>query len=186
MGKKVRILAFSGSLREKSINKQILKVAAEGAEEAGGEVTVIDLADYQLPIYNQEIQDGGEFPENALKLKKLFWDHDGLLIASPEYNSSVSAALKNTIDWVSRTSSSDEKPLSCFAGKMAAIISASPGNLGGIRGLFHLREILQNIQVTVLPKMKSIANVDLGNSDFISDKDAKALKAVGKNLSESL
>lgn len=146
-----RILAFAGSLRAGSYNKQLVRLAAKAARTAGAEVTEIDLLDFPLPILNQDDEDARGLPENAKKLKALFLAHQGLLIASPEYNSSVSAALKNVIDWVSRTETPDEPPLAPYAGKSAALMSASPGALGGLRGLVHLRAILGNIGVWTVP-----------------------------------
>src|ERR1700733_11604898 len=105
---KPKILVFAGSLRAGSYNKKLAKIAAKGAEEAGAEVTYIDLKDYPLPVYDQEIEDSQGLPQNALKLKELFMNHNGFIIASPEYNSSIPGALKNVIDWVSRPASKDE------------------------------------------------------------------------------
>ena len=95
--KKVKLLAFAGSLRAESFNKKLVKIAAIGAEAAGADVTVIDLKDYALPLYDEDIEKGEGFPENALKLKELFEEHDGLLIASPEYNSGYSGVLKMSL-----------------------------------------------------------------------------------------
>ncbi len=145
-----RILAFAGSARKESWNKKLVRAAAEGARKAGLEVTVIDLADYPLPIMDEDLEAREGLPANAKKLKELFLAHQGLLIASPEYNSSVTALLKNTIDWVSRPVPGEPR-MACFVGKTAALVSASPGALGGLRGLVHLRAILGNIEVTVLP-----------------------------------
>ncbi|MCA9097099.1 MAG: NAD(P)H-dependent oxidoreductase, partial [Planctomycetaceae bacterium] len=97
----VRVLAFSGSLRKDSFNQKLVRIASEAAKQAGAEVTLINLSDYPLPVFDQDLEAAG-VPENVRKLKELFLSHDGLLIASPEYNSSVTAALKNAIDWVSR------------------------------------------------------------------------------------
>jgi NAD(P)H-dependent FMN reductase len=99
-----RIVAFAGSAREGSFNKKLVRVAARVAAEAGAEVTLIDLAEYPLPIYNGDIEARDGLPENVGKLKTLLYAHHGLLIASPENNASVSALLKNTLDWVSRSS----------------------------------------------------------------------------------
>jgi NAD(P)H-dependent FMN reductase len=115
----------------------------------GAEVTVLDLRDYPLPIFDEDLERTGT-PENARRLKELFVGHDGLLIASPEYNSSITAVLKNTIDWVSRPVQG-EPPLVAYRGKVASLMSASPGALGGLRGLVLLRSILGNIGVIVLP-----------------------------------
>ena len=141
MENKPKILAFAGSLREGSYNKKLIKTAIQGAE-----VTYIDLKDYPLPIYNADIEEKEGLPANAIKIKELMWKHDGFIIASPEYNSSISAALKNLIDWASRPATKEEVYLSCFIDKVALLISASPGYLGGIRGLVHLRSILENIK----------------------------------------
>lgn len=153
-----KILAFAGSLRKDSFNKKLIKIAARGAEEAGAKVTLIDLLDFPLPIYNGDLEAASGLPENALKLKKLFLEHDGFIIASPEYNSSISGVLKNTIDWVSRQATPDEVYLCCFADKVALLLSASPGGLGGLRGLVHLRAILENIGTWVMPGQKTIPN----------------------------
>lgn len=146
-----RILAFGGSLRRDSFNQKLAALAAEGARAAGAEVTVISLRDFPLPVFDQDLEEESGKPEAAARLKALFASHDGLLIASPEYNSSVTAALKNAIDWVSRADSDDEPALSALSGKSAVICAASPGGLGGLRGLVHLRAILGNIGITVLP-----------------------------------
>jgi NAD(P)H-dependent FMN reductase len=151
MATKAKILCFAGSLRAESVNKKLVKIAMQGAKAAGAEVTYIDLKDYPLPIYDEDIETSQGIPANAVKLKELFLAHNALLMATPEYNSSVSAVWKNTIDWVSR-SANGEPMLHCYSGKIAAIMSASPGQLGGLRGLVHVRSILENIQVMVIPE----------------------------------
>ena len=145
-----QILAFAGRTRKASFNKKLVAVAAKSAEAAGAQVTLIDLDDFPLPIFDEDYEDEHGTPENAAKLKQLFIDHNGLLIASPEYNSSVSAVLKNAIAWNSRRAEG-EPMRAAFSGKAAAIMAASSGGLGGIRGLVHLRSILQNIGVLVMP-----------------------------------
>jgi chromate reductase, NAD(P)H dehydrogenase (quinone) len=153
-----RILAFGGSLRRDSFNQQLSALAAEGAREAGAEVTVIALRDLPLPLFDADLEEADGMPENAKALKALFATRDGLLIASPEYNSSISAALKNALDWVSRTQTDDEPSLSALSGKTAVIFAASPGGLGGLRGLVHLRAILGNIGITVLPDQIAVGS----------------------------
>jgi len=144
-----KLIAFAGSLRKDSFNKKLARAAGAFARDAGAEVIDIDLADYPLPVFDEDLEKQGT-PQAVLDLKKHFIAADGFIIASPEYNSSVTAALKNTIDWLSRPGQ-DEPMLAAFAGKTATIMAASPGALGGLRGLVHLRAILSNIQVTVLP-----------------------------------
>lgn len=189
MSRKPKILAFAGSIREGSYNKKVIKAAIKGAKDAGAEVTFIDLKDYPLPIYDGDIEESQGLPENAMKLKKLMWENDGFIIASPEYNSSISGALKNLIDWTTRQATKDEVYLSCFIDKIAAIISASPGGLGGIRGLVHLRSILENINTWVLPAQKSISNASeaFDNEGNLNNKEhQKEIENIGKKLTETI
>ena len=151
-----KILAFAGSLRVGSYNKKLVQIAAAGARQAGADVTYIDLRDYPLPVFDEDLEAQGT-PENALKLKQLMFEHQGLLISSAEYNSSLSAVLKNTIDWISRPIPGKPR-LACYIDKVAVLMSASTGALGGLRGLVHLRAILSNINVLVLPEQISIPN----------------------------
>ena len=167
-----RILAFAGSLRRESFNKKLLPIAVRGARDAGAEVTLIDLADFPLPLFDQDLEAGQGMPENGKKLKKLFIDHDGLLVASPEYNSSLPAVLKNAIDWVSRPAPG-EPSLVAFRGKVATLMSASPGALGGLRGLVHVRSILGNIGVIVLPEQIAVAKAHEAFNADGALKDAK-------------
>lgn len=144
------VLAFAGSTRSGSFNDKLLAIACGMATEAGANVNHIQLADYPLPLFNQDLEARDGQPENAARLKAMFMDHAGLLLACPEYNSSITPLLKNTIDWVSRQAEG-ESPLAAYQGKTACLISASPGALGGLRGLRHVREILSNINVLVAP-----------------------------------
>lgn len=150
-----KIIAFAGSTREASWNKKLIKIAAAAATAAGGEVTLIDLRDYAMPIFDEDVEAKEGLPPAARRIKDLFLTHQGLLISSPEYNSSVTGVLKNAIDWLSRRVPG-EKPLGCFEDKVAGLLSASPGQLGGLRGLVHLRAILGNIKVLVLPEQVAI------------------------------
>ena len=151
-----RILAFGGSLRRDSFNQKLAAIAAKGACEAGAEVTLIELRDFPMPLFDQDLEAVSGKPEEAKRLKALFLSHQGLIIASPEYNSPYSAALKNAIDWVSRGDSPDEPPISALAGKSAVIMAASPGGLGGLRGLVPLRMLLGNLGITLLPDQIAI------------------------------
>lgn len=181
-----RILAFAGSTRAGSFNKMLVKVAAAGARDAGGEVKVVDLAGYPLPLYDGDLEEAQGLPENARRLKDLFHAHDGLLIASPEYNSSLTGVLKNTIDWVSRPVEG-EKPLACFDGKVASLMAASPGALGGLRGLVHLRAILGNIRVIVLPAQVAVprAREAFDESGQLADaKQRASIERLGANVVE--
>jgi NAD(P)H-dependent FMN reductase len=152
-----QILAFAGSTRSESYNKKLVALAADAARLAGGNVTMIDLRDLPLPLFDEDLESASGLPENAKKLKTLMRAHDGFLISSPEYNSSITGVLKNVIDWASRPESDDEPPLVAYRGKVAALFSASPGGLGGLRGLVHVRSILGNIGVLVLPDQVAIS-----------------------------
>jgi len=179
-----KILAFAGSTRKDSFNKQLIKVAIRGAEAAGASVTYLDLRELALPLYDGDDEDANGLPAGALRLKELMKSHDGFLIASPEYNSSISAVLKNAIDWASRPAP-NERTLEPFDGKVAALVSASPGALGGLRGLAAVRSILGNIQVLVLPDQFALSKAhDAFNADG-SMKDAKQ-QARAENIGATL
>lgn len=152
-----KILAFAGSTRNGSYNKLIVETAAQGARDAGAEVTVIDLADYAMPIFNQDEESEFGMPERAKAFKKLMVESDGFLIASPEYNSSYPALLKNAIDWASRKSGDQEEPpRAAFNGKVASIMATSSGAMGGMRVLVVLRMLLENLGVMVHPNQKAV------------------------------
>jgi NAD(P)H-dependent FMN reductase len=189
MSKKPHILAFGGSLRRASFNQKLAAIAARGASDAGADVTVIALRGFDLPIFNEDDEAANGMPADAKRLKQLFLEADGLIIASPEYNSSVSAALKNAIDWVSRATEPNESPLAALAGKTAVICSTSPGGLGGIRGLVHLRDILGNIAINVLHDQVAIpsAHTMIDASGNIQDSKLNAkVTALGATLANHL
>ena len=184
-----RILAFGGSLRRDSFNQKLVTIAAAGARAAGAEVTVIALRDFTLPVFDQDLEDAEGLPDSAKKLKQLFREHHGLLIASPEYNSSITAALKNALDWVSRPETEDEPPLEAFTGKAAILCAASPGALGGLRGLVHIRAILGNIGVTVLPEQVAVSKaheVFRADGSMADEKKAAQVQKLGTQLAEHL
>jgi NAD(P)H-dependent FMN reductase len=141
-----KIIAISGSTRADSLNGKLLQFA-KGLAPEGFEIEILNLKDFPMPFYDGDYEDENGLPENAMKLKEIFAMADGLLFASPEYNSSVSAILKNTLDWLSRPGGTHNP----FADKFALITAASPSASGGIRGLYHLESILQNFGVFVLP-----------------------------------
>ncbi|MDP3874533.1 MAG: NAD(P)H-dependent oxidoreductase [Pseudomonadota bacterium] len=154
-GMKARILCFAGSTREASFNRQLALAAARAVEEAGGEATFMDLRDHPLPLYDGDLEASAGLPLGVRPLKELFKSHNGLFIASPEYNGSFSAVLKNTLDWISRPAG-DEAGTVPYAGKVAALAAASPGALGGLRGLVHLRAVLQSVGALVLSEQVAV------------------------------
>lgn len=180
-----RILGFAGSIRAASANRAIAKAALDGAAATGAEVTWLELADYPLPLYNGDLEANDGFPDNVLMLKDIFDAHDGLVIGCPEYNSSVTPLLKNTIDWISRPIEG-RPPLHAFSGKVAGIVSGSGGPLGGLRGLVHVRSILGNIGVTMVPEQRAVGGapgkIEAG---IVTDDDTrKALALVGRRVAE--
>lgn len=180
-----KIVAFAGSLRADSFNKKLLAVAVEAARAAGAEVTVVDLRELALPLFDQDLEDASGLPDGAKRFKVLLREADGLLIASPEYNSSITAALKNAIDWASRAESDDEPPLVAFKGKAAALVAASPGALGGLRGLVTVRSILGNIGLLVLPDQVAIPSAHEAFDEAGKLKDERKAKQVAR-LSSAL
>jgi chromate reductase, NAD(P)H dehydrogenase (quinone) len=183
-----KILAFAGALRKDSTNKKTVKIAIEGALKAGAEVSYIDLKNFPVPPYDGDIEADSGLPENAVKLQKLMMAHDGFLIASPEYNSGISGTFKNYIDWTSRPNG-EHKAGACYGGKVIVIMSASPGGLGGLRGLFDLRKVLSTMGVIVLPQEFAV-----GKSHEAFDENGNAkdefvqtqLENLGTTLAEFL
>ena len=179
-----KILAFAGSSRRESLNKKLLEAAANRVREAGAEVTVVDLLDYEMPLYNGDFEEEHGIPETAKRLKRLMIEHNGLLLACPEYNSSITPLLKNTIDWVSRREG-DEQPLVAYRGKVAGLVSASPGGFGGMRGLVTVRSILGNIGVLVLPTQVALGSASSAFDDdgnLIDPRLTKRLDALAEEL----
>ncbi len=150
-----KVLVFAGSLRTESFNKRLARVAATAVGEAGGEVTLVDLRDFELPVYDGDLEARDGLPANALRFKELMKSHHAFAIASPEYNSSISGMQKNLIDWCSREAPG-EQALACFRGKVALLLAASPGALGGLRGLITVRAILGHLGVFVIPEQLAI------------------------------
>jgi NAD(P)H-dependent FMN reductase len=147
-----RLLFIAGSSREKSWNKRLAKLGETIADANGIKATFADLGDYPMPIYNGDIELNDGAPDNARKLKALMKVHSGIFIASPEYNASFSPLLKNAIDWVSHTRDEGEMPLEVYKTRVFALGSASPGGMGGLRGLSQLRLVLEiGLNALVLP-----------------------------------
>jgi NAD(P)H-dependent FMN reductase len=141
----------------------------------------VDLKDLPLPVYDGDLEAAEGLPANALKLKELMMNHDGFLISAPEYNSSISAALKNAIDWASRPLPG-EGMLACFKGKVAGIMSASPGALGGLRCLSHVRDILENIYVMVIPEQTAVAKAHEAfdaDGQLLDKKQQQSIEQIG-------
>lgn len=183
MNSSPRLVAFAGSARAGSYNQAILDVVADAAEAAGAEVDRIRLADFPMPLFDQDLEAREGLPETVRALKARFAAADGFLIASPEYNSAFSPLMKNVIDWCSRAENDDEPPLSVYRGKSTLLVAASPGGLGGIRGLYALRSVFQNISVAVYPAMLAIGSAyDLvdGNGVLTDENWRQRLASLAK------
>ncbi len=141
----IKVLAFAGSTATHSINKKLITLVTRIAQQEGAIVTLVDLTDYPMPFYNADLEAAEGMPENARKFRRLMIENDVILIASPEYNHSFTALLKNTIDWASRseTASSSRQ---AFQGKLFGLMSTSPGKGGGANGLMHLRVVINDIK----------------------------------------
>ncbi len=179
-----RILALSGSTRQASLNRRILEVAARAAEAEGVPCTRVDLRDHPLPLYDGDLERERGLPDAAARLRELMASHRGLLLASPEYNGHPTPLLVNTLDWMSRAPGA-RPDLSPFAGAVGALLAASPGPLGGIRGLAAARGLLANLGVTVLARQAAIGEAagKLAADGSLRDEGArKAVEAVGREL----
>lgn len=150
-----RLLAFAGSLRQGSYNRRLVHVLADGARAAGAEVTLIELRDFPLPIYDGDLEASG-MPAPVRELQALMAAHHGLLISTPEYNGSMPALVKNTLDWISRPTDAGASGVGLFRDKVAGIVSASPGPLGGLRSLLVLRDALAKLGLLVVPQQVAV------------------------------
>ncbi|WP_006786973.1 NADPH-dependent FMN reductase [Thiorhodospira sibirica] len=155
-----RLLALCGSTRKASLNRKLLLVMAEGARTLGAEVELIELGDYSLPVYDEELEQQQGLPANVTRLHSLFAEHDGLLLTCPEYNGFFTPLLKNTFDWISRPLADGSGRFGGvhLHGKPAGVGTASPGGLGGIRALQHTRHYLANLGFIVVPEQMSLGN----------------------------
>lgn len=178
-----KILIFAGSTRLASFNRKLAHAAAELARAIGADVTHIELADFDIPMYNADLEAKGT-PADVMKLKQLMFEHPGWIICSPEYNGSYTALLKNTIDWASSPVKADpawqdgNKP---FSGKVVGVLSASPGALGGLRSQSHLVPLLLNAHCWVAPKAFALARAgDAFDADgqLVNDAHRKNVQAV--------
>src|SRR3954463_9415386 len=180
-----KILVIPGSLRTGSLNAKLAATLAHELAETGAEVTRISLSDFPLPIYDGDLQVKSGVPKNAVNLKRMMSGHHGVLIVTPEYNSSVPALVKNTIDWVSRVQDAHESRGQVFRERAFAIAAASAGRLGGTRALSALRLILTACHAAVVPNQLALSFADQAYDEMDSLKnaaDSEALKALARQL----
>lgn len=175
----MNVLAMSGSLRTASYNRKILQIAKKHAVALGATVEELDLRELDLPMYDGDIEEKG-MPESAVRLKRAIETADVILLATPEYNRSISGALKNAIDWASRGGNSWE-------GKVVAPMTASPGPFGGVRAMLHLREILsqEGARIVMKPEIMigKVAEALTESGEFTDEKmDAKMKELVQNSI----
>jgi chromate reductase len=183
-----KILILSGSLRTGSYNTRLAALAAKELTLAEADVTRISLADYSLPIYDADMEANAGMPDMAIKLKQMFGAHQGVFIATPEYNASVTPLLKNAIDWVSRVREKNEPTLAAYKNRAFALGAASPGPYGGMRSLMAMRQVLElGCGALVIPEQLSVANAADAFDDMDDFKDkryANQLKNLARRLIE--
>lgn len=182
-----KILVFAGSIRKGAFSGHMAEAASRELSAQGAEVSEISLADYPLPIINEDLEKEEGIPENAIKLGRLLAAHDGLIICSPEYNASIPPLLKNTLDWVSRISKDGDKPLKPYAGLTVGLCSTSNGAFAGMRGLYHLRAVLMAVGAQVITEQCSVggaAEAFNGDGTLKNERSAKMLTALCKSLIE--
>lgn len=182
-----RILVFAGSTRSGAYSGKTADIAQKELALQGAEVTRISLVDYPLPFMDQDLEAEHGVPENAVKLARLFVAHDGILIATPEYNGSLPPLLKNAIDWISRVREHGGQRLQPLRGKVVAICSSSDGHFAGIRSASHLRQILSHIQMDVISPQVSVPYASEAfdeNGAFIPERLGKSMHNVCAALIE--
>lgn len=182
------ILAFSGSARGGSFNQRLVTIAAGGARATGAEVTLINLADFPMPLFDEDLEARDGVPAKARELRDLITNSKGLLIATPEYNSTLTPLLKNAIDWVSREDG-ESGTLAAFKDKTIALVSASPGGYGGSRSLKQLRELLGNIRVSVIEEEFSLPSAHKAfnpDDSLIDDTHKVKAESVGAALARAI
>jgi chromate reductase, NAD(P)H dehydrogenase (quinone) len=175
----LKILVIPGSLRSGSLNARLAAVAAYELAQLGAEVSRVSLADFPLPIFDGDLQTKSGVPKNASNLKRMMSAHHGVLIVTPEYNSSVPPLVKNTIDWVSRVQDAHEARGEVFRGRAFAIAAASESRLGGTRSLAALRLILTACQATVIPNQLALSFASSAYDDMERLKHPADIEAMG-------
>jgi NAD(P)H-dependent FMN reductase len=183
-----KVLVFAGSIRTGSFNARLAAIAAKEIARAEAEVTRISLLDFPLPLYDGDLEARSGPPENAVKLKRMFCAHQEVFIASPEYNASLAALLKNTIDWISRVREKQEPPLSAYRNRVFALGAASNGTLGGMRSLMALRQSLElGCGALVIPEQIAVREASHAfdeNDELKDQRSAALLRALARRLVE--
>jgi NAD(P)H-dependent FMN reductase len=176
----MKLLVFAGSTRQNSFNRKLARVTAAMASASGASVTHIELADFDVPMYNADLEAQGT-PADVMRLKQLMHDHPAWIICTPEYNASYPALLKNTLDWVSSPVKGNPEWADGFKstrGKVVGVLSASPGALGGLRSQSHLAPLLINLECWLAPKNFALGRAGEAFDESGGLKDERAQKSV--------
>lgn len=184
----MKVLVFAGSTRTASFNRKLAREVAALARAKGAEVTHLELGDYDVPMYNADLEARGT-PADVMKLKQLFWEHPAWLVCTPEYNASYPALVKNTLDWLSSPVKTDPVWNDDFRfsrGKVVGVLSASPGALGGLRSQSHLIPLLLNLQCWVAPQTYALGRAGDAFDEQGRLKDESARNRAGSVIDQVL
>jgi chromate reductase, NAD(P)H dehydrogenase (quinone) len=183
-----KVLVLAGSIRAGSFNARLAAIAAKEIARAEAEVTRISLLDFPLPLYDGDHEARSGAPENAVKLKRMFCAHQGVFIASPEYNASLTPLLKNAIDWISRVRENREPPLSAYRNRVFALGAASNGTYGGMRSIMALRHVLElGCGALVIPEQIAVREASHAfdeNDELKDERSAALLRTLARRLVE--
>ncbi|MBV2265124.1 MAG: NAD(P)H-dependent oxidoreductase [Thauera sp.] len=181
--KQPRIVVMAGSRRREALSRRVAQACAQAVREAGAEVELVDLGDYPAPLYDGDLEAAAGLPEGVVRLQRVLHASDGLLVVNPEYNGSLTPLLKNTLDWCSRPNPADAERSGgkVYAGRAAAVVGSSPGALGGMRVLFHVRDVLGYLGLHVIPQQLAV-----GKAGEAVGADGRLLDAAQQDMLEGL
>ena len=171
--KKPRIVVMAGSRRREALSRRVAAACVRALDAAGAEVEPVELDDYPAPLYDGDLEAASGLPEAIVRLQRVLYASDGVLVVNPEYNGSLTPLLKNTLDWCSRPNPADPERSGgkVYAGRAAAVVGSSPGALGGMRVLFHIRDVLGYLGMQVIPQQLAVGKVGeaVGDDDRLRD-----------------
>lgn len=181
--KQPRIVVMAGSRRREALSRRVAQACAQAVREAGAEVELVDLGDYPAPLYDGDLEAAAGLPEGVVRLQRVLHASDGLLVVNPEYNGSLTPLLKNTLDWCSRPNPADPERSGgkVYAGRAAAVVGSSPGALGGMRVLFHVRDVLGYLGMQVVPQQLAV-----GKAGEAVGAEGRLLDAAQQGMLEGL
>ena len=170
---KPRIVVMAGSRRREALSRRVAAACVRALDAAGAEVERVELDDYPAPLYDGDLEAASGLPEAIVRLQRVLYASDGVLVVNPEYNGSLTPLLKNPLDWCSRPNPADPERSggNVYAGRAAAVVGSSPGALGGMRGLFHIRDVLGYLGMQVIPQQLAVgkAGEAVGDDDRLRD-----------------